>query len=385
MTTPAEARLARDAGAHALVVQGVEAGGHRGGFDDAAGPDPRPARRAAAGRGGVDLPLVATGGLATGRSIAAVLAAGAAAAQLGTALMRTPEAGTSPAHREALASGRADRAHARVHGPHRARRRQPLPARAHGRRSRRLPRGPPPDRAAADAAREQGDADGFHLWAGQAHALAEELPAGELVRRLADDASAALADAARRPALRAPTPESFDRRTCVHGVATPSCGCRYRATAGALGPPFTHPALTPGASPHCPASSPQGEPSPQPRSPRHRPRRRRRHRRYRRRLHRLVGQPEQHVHGRHDDHVQQATTPPDLQRFGPEAGRSDPERHRRHRETGSPAAPFVLSKGTVVDTISTGPISTMLNLKVVDCGLYVGAVAPSCDVADPTI
>src|SRR6185503_3763038 len=53
----------------------------------------------------VELPLVATGGLATGRSIAAVLAAGAAAAQLGTALMRTPEAGTSAAHREALASG----------------------------------------------------------------------------------------------------------------------------------------------------------------------------------------------------------------------------------------------------------------------------------------
>ena len=34
VTTPAEARLARDAGAHALVVQGIEAGGHRGGFDD---------------------------------------------------------------------------------------------------------------------------------------------------------------------------------------------------------------------------------------------------------------------------------------------------------------------------------------------------------------
>ena len=50
------------------------------------------------------------------------------------------------------------------------------------------------------AAREQGDADGFHLWAGQAHALAEELPAGELVRRLAAEASAALADAARRSA-----------------------------------------------------------------------------------------------------------------------------------------------------------------------------------------
>ncbi len=52
---------------------------------------------------------------------------------------------------------------------------------------------------------------------------------------------------------------------------------------------------------------------------------------------------------------------------------------------GSLAAPFVLSKGTVVDSISTGLMSTMLNLKVVDCGVYVGATAPTCDVADPTM
>ena len=48
------------------------------------------------------------------------------------------------------------------------------------------------------AAREEGDAGGFHLWAGQAHALAEELPAGELVRRLAADAAEALREAAAR-------------------------------------------------------------------------------------------------------------------------------------------------------------------------------------------
>ena len=47
-------------------------------------------------------------------------------------------------------------------------------------------------------ARERGDADGFHLWAGQAHTLAEALPAGELVRDLAADAAEALEDAARR-------------------------------------------------------------------------------------------------------------------------------------------------------------------------------------------
>src|SRR5512132_3626964 len=95
VTSPAEARLARDAGADALVVQGVEAGGHRAVFDD---------DDAAADLGVLAaLQLVATGGLATGRAVAAVLAAGAAAAQLGTAFMRTPEAGTAPVHRDALA------------------------------------------------------------------------------------------------------------------------------------------------------------------------------------------------------------------------------------------------------------------------------------------
>src|SRR5215208_6932603 len=108
VTRPSEARQAVDAGADALVVQGAEAGGHRASFRD------DPAEDETGGIGllsllqlvgaRADLPLVATGGIATGRAIAAVLAAGAAAAQLGTAFMRTPEAGTSPAHREALAS-----------------------------------------------------------------------------------------------------------------------------------------------------------------------------------------------------------------------------------------------------------------------------------------
>ena len=46
-------------------------------------------------------------------------------------------------------------------------------------------------------ARERGDADGFNLWAGQAHALAADVPAGELVRRLADEATEALRSAQR--------------------------------------------------------------------------------------------------------------------------------------------------------------------------------------------
>ena len=198
VTTPAEARLARDAGAHALVVQGFEAGGHRGGFDDEPGTELGLLAALQLIGAAVELPLVATGGLATGRSIAAVLAAGAAAAQLGTAFMRTPEAGTSPAHRAALASAE-DTALTRAFTGRTARGVVNRFLREH---TRDAPAAYPevhhltaPLRATA---REQGDPDGFHLWAGQAHALAEELPAGELVRRLAAEAAEALEDARRR-------------------------------------------------------------------------------------------------------------------------------------------------------------------------------------------
>ena len=102
VTTPAEAIAAADGGADALVVQGVEAGGHRGSGDAAAPGDDGLLALLQLVRAVTDRPLVATGGIATGRGVAAVLAAGAAAAQLGTAFMLTPEAGTSEAHREAF-------------------------------------------------------------------------------------------------------------------------------------------------------------------------------------------------------------------------------------------------------------------------------------------
>ena len=198
VTTPAEARLARDAGADALVVQGAEAGGHRGGFDDEAGSELGLLAALQLIGVAVELPLVATGGLSTGRSIAAVLAAGATAAQLGTAFMRTPEAGTSPAHRAALAADDPT-ALTRAFTGRLARGVVNRFMREHADDA---PSAYPevhhltaPLRAAA---REAGDAGGFHLWAGQAHALGEELPAGELVRRLAGDAAEALHEASRR-------------------------------------------------------------------------------------------------------------------------------------------------------------------------------------------
>jgi nitronate monooxygenase len=195
VTTAAEAAAAHDAGADALVVQGVEAGGHRGSFDEAAPGDVGLLALLQLVRAVTDLPLVATGGIATGRGIAAVLAAGAAAAQLGTAFMLTPEAATSPAHREAV-RGAGPTALTRAFTGRSARGIENRFMREHEADA---PLGYPelhhltaPVRAAA---RERGDADGFHLWAGQAHPLAEEIPAGELVRRLTDEAREALRSA----------------------------------------------------------------------------------------------------------------------------------------------------------------------------------------------
>jgi nitronate monooxygenase len=196
VTDPSEARRAHHAGADALVVQGVEAGGHRGGWtdrDDAEGFGLLALLRLVAGE--VDLPLVATGGIADGAAVAAVLVAGASAAQLGTAFMLAPEAGTQPAHRAALA-GDTPTALTRAFTGRLAR----------GLRNRFLVQHSPeaisaypeihhatsPLRAAA---RATGDPGGFNLWAGQAHRLARAAPAGEIVASLAEEARAALRQA----------------------------------------------------------------------------------------------------------------------------------------------------------------------------------------------
>jgi nitronate monooxygenase len=197
VTTPAEARAAEAAGVDALVVQGVEAGGHRATFDDAAPVDLGLLAALQLVAAATALPLVATGGLATGRAVAAVLVAGAAAAQLGTAFMLAPEAATSRAHAAAVAGDGATGLTRAFTG----RTARGIVNRFQREHSAGAPLGYPdvhhvtaPLRAAA---RERGDADGFHLWAGQAHALAEPLPAGELVRGVAAEARAAIAAATR--------------------------------------------------------------------------------------------------------------------------------------------------------------------------------------------
>jgi nitronate monooxygenase len=196
VTSAAEAELAAAAGADVLVVQGSEAGGHRGGFDDsddAVGLLALLQLVAAV----TDRPLVAAGGISTGAAVAAVLAAGARAAQVGSAFLRSPEAGTAAVHRAALA-GTTPTAITRAFTGRAAR----------GIRNRLMAEHPDAPSAYPEvhyvtsplrqAARAAGNPEVVNLWAGQAYPLGSELPAAELVRRLHADARAAAAAAAAR-------------------------------------------------------------------------------------------------------------------------------------------------------------------------------------------
>jgi len=194
ITNVTEALIAREAGADGLVVQGTEAGGHRGGFVDD-GSDEGGIGLLALLRTVADatpLRLIATGGIADGAALAAVLCAGASAAQVGTALMLAPEAGTAEAQRVLLAERRPTRVTRAFTG---------RPARGivnrfmaeHGEAA---PVAYPEihhvTSAMRAAARRRGDADAFNLWAGQAHELVEARPAGEIVRAMAAEARAVL-------------------------------------------------------------------------------------------------------------------------------------------------------------------------------------------------
>lgn len=107
VTTVAEARNAVEHGANFSVVQGPEAGGHRSVHDPQAAPETMPLLELLdAVRREVDVPLVAAGGIVTPEHVQEVLAHGAAAASVGTALLLSDEAGTNPMHRKMLQEDR---------------------------------------------------------------------------------------------------------------------------------------------------------------------------------------------------------------------------------------------------------------------------------------
>ena len=215
VTSAAEARIAEEAGADVLCAQGQEAGGHRGTFDNTdpvssvdpvlnpelnptANPVPRndlgvlPLLREVISAG--SLPVIATGGLSSGADVAAVLVAGAAAAQLGTLFLDCPEAGTKPAHRAALTES-AGTAVTRAFTGRPAR---GLVNRFLRQHSAVAPAAYPHVHHLTKMIRAAGDPEAMSMWAGQGHRFVRAVPAAELVRELAAEAKAALASATRR-------------------------------------------------------------------------------------------------------------------------------------------------------------------------------------------
>ncbi|MEO1773702.1 MAG: nitronate monooxygenase [Pseudomonadota bacterium] len=199
VTTVAEAVAATEAGADVIVAQGAEAGGHRGSFEPAR-PDQAQIGLFAllpAVVDAVDVPVVATGGIADARGIAAALSLGASAVQIGTGFLRTPEAAIPTAWSEGIGaalpedtmatrafSGRLGRSLRTAYAAAAAEETAPAPAPYPVQRALTQPM-----RAAASAAN---DLDGMQAWAGQSARLAPPEPAADLVVRLWSEAQAML-------------------------------------------------------------------------------------------------------------------------------------------------------------------------------------------------
>jgi nitronate monooxygenase len=187
VTSADEAVAAAAAGADAVCAQGFEAGAHRGTFvnDDAPGRDLGLLSLVGAIAAVTGLPQIAAGGIMGPRQVNAVLAAGAVAAQCGTAFLRCPESGAHPLHKAALADPRYTAT--------------TLTRAFSGRPARGLvnrfildhPGAPAaypeinnatrPLRAAAAAS---GDPERMSLWAGQGYRSATTRPAGEIIELL---------------------------------------------------------------------------------------------------------------------------------------------------------------------------------------------------------
>ena len=188
VTSRDEAALAMGSGADCLIVQGREAGAHSGTFINFGPEDTRPGLLGllAEVAGTASVPLVAAGGLADADGIAAALASGATAAALGTAFLRCPESGTHPRHKAALADPR--RTATAVTRAFSGR-----PARAlvnrfvldHPDAPAAYPEINNATRALRARAAATGDPERMSLYAGQGFRAAADLPAGEIIGRLA--------------------------------------------------------------------------------------------------------------------------------------------------------------------------------------------------------
>jgi nitronate monooxygenase len=198
-TTIAEAKHLESLGADFVIAQGGEAGGHRGTWLR----DPYDALTGTLALTrlivrAVRVPVIAAGGIMDGAGVAAVLALGAQAAQLGTAFIPCPESGASQVHKEALLAAQEDdtRITEKFSGK---------PARGLVNRFMREMADKPqlvfPAQNSVTgklraASAKAGKADCVALWSGQAAPLARRMPAAELIRTIEQETIAALRSSA---------------------------------------------------------------------------------------------------------------------------------------------------------------------------------------------
>ena len=195
-TTVAEARIAEKAGADVIVAQGMEAGGHRGAFhaDEAASQMVGLIALLPQIVDAVNVPVIATGGIADARGVAAALILRASAVQIGTGLLRSPEAMMHPAYADRLEhteahetlvtrafTGRSGRTVTSAYVRASVAKNVPSPA-------------PYPiqrglTRTMREDAQKAGDVERMQMWAGQAAKLARDEPAGIITQQLWENAS----------------------------------------------------------------------------------------------------------------------------------------------------------------------------------------------------
>jgi nitronate monooxygenase len=189
-TTVEEARAAEAAGADAIIAQGMEAGGHRGSFD----PDKAEAQLVGLVAlvpqvaDAVSIPVIATGGIADARGVAAALILGASAVMIGTGFLRARESSVHPRYAEMLGlteaqqttitrafTGRAGRSirngYVRAAAESDVR---PAPYPIQRGLTRRM----------REDAIQAGDTERMQMWSGQAAKLAQARPAGEITQDL---------------------------------------------------------------------------------------------------------------------------------------------------------------------------------------------------------
>ena len=188
-TTVAEARLLTGAGVDAVVAQGAQSGAHRGTFAGSFESSMVPTLELVRGiKAAVDAPVIASGGLMDGRDISGSLAAGAAAAALGTAFLVSTESAAPQVHKRAILSAERDST--------------VITSAFSGRPARGIPNKfiqtltdrensilPYPlqnafTRAMRTAAAQQGNPDFLSLWAGQGLTRARSMSAADLVNAL---------------------------------------------------------------------------------------------------------------------------------------------------------------------------------------------------------